>query len=167
MFLASFQGEERRCKAPDQHFVDRRVRSNRARAAESRRLYRQLFGIPFKEEGGGYLPNEALTAAKSFALWPLSQAAQLCFGKDSWPDDVPAPQAWLAFDVDSIDKATAELESRGYRMLIKNKKEPGAKSSAISSRRKDYWWALLLLRGCQDRNGPDHENLIAGWMAEF
>ena len=64
-----------------------------------------VLGIPFKEEGGGYLPTEALTAAKSFALWPLSQAAQLCFGKDSWPDDVPAPQAWLAFDVDSIDKS--------------------------------------------------------------
>jgi predicted ribosome quality control (RQC) complex YloA/Tae2 family protein len=34
------------------------------------------------------------------------------------------PQAWLEFDVDSVEKATAELESQGYRMLIKNKKEP-------------------------------------------
>lgn len=33
-------------------------------------------------------------------------------------------QAWLEFDVDSVENATAELESRGYRMLIKNKKEP-------------------------------------------
>ena len=77
--------------------------------AESRRLYSELFGIPFKEESGGYLHTEALTGAKSFALWPLSQAAQSCFGKDSWPDDIPAPQAWLEFDVDSVDKATAEL----------------------------------------------------------
>jgi hypothetical protein len=93
-------------------------------AAESRRLYSQLFGIPFKEESDGYLHTEALMGAKSFALWPLSQAAQSCFGKDSWPDDIPAPQAWLEFDVDSVDKATAELESRGHRMLVKNKKEP-------------------------------------------
>jgi hypothetical protein len=92
--------------------------------AKSRRLYSELFGIPFKEETDGYLHTEALTGAKTFALWPLSQAAQSCFGKDSWPDDIPAPQAWLEFDVDSVDKATAELESRGYRMLIKNKKEP-------------------------------------------
>jgi hypothetical protein len=42
----------------------------------------------------------------------------------SWPDNIPAPQAWLECDVDSVEKATAHLESHGYRMLIKNKKEP-------------------------------------------
>jgi hypothetical protein len=61
---------------------------------------------------------------KHFALWPLSQAAQSCFGKESWPDEIPAPQAWIEFDVDSVEKMTAELESRGYRLLIKDKKEP-------------------------------------------
>ena len=93
-------------------------------AAASRRLYRQMLGIPFKEEKDGYLHTEALQGAKSFALWPLSQAAQSCFGNDTWPDDVPAPQAWLEFDVEDVEKATAELESRGYRMLVKNRKEP-------------------------------------------
>jgi len=91
---------------------------------ESRKLYREVLGIPFKEETDGYLHTEALKGVKSFALWPLSQAAQSCFGKDSWPDDIPVPQAWLEFDVDSVEKATAHLKSRGYRMLIKNKKEP-------------------------------------------
>jgi hypothetical protein len=38
--------------------------------------------------------------------------------------DVPVPQAWIEFDVGNIEKATAELESRGYRMLVKNKREP-------------------------------------------
>ena len=90
----------------------------------SRKLYNSVLRIPFKEESGNYLHTEALKGAKSFALWPLSQAAQSCFGKDSWPDDIPAPQAWLEFDVDSVEKATAELESQGYRMLVKNKKEP-------------------------------------------
>jgi Glyoxalase/Bleomycin resistance protein/Dioxygenase superfamily len=90
----------------------------------SRKLYSQILGIPFKEENGGYLHTEALKGAKTFALWPLSQAAQSCFGKDSWPDDIPVPQAWLEFDVDSVERATAELESRGYRMLVKSKKEP-------------------------------------------
>ena len=91
---------------------------------ESRKLYCDVLGIPFKEEAGGYLHTEAVPDAKSFALWPLSQAAQSCFGKDSWPKDIPAPQAWLEFDVDSVEKATAFLESGGYRMLVKNKKEP-------------------------------------------
>jgi hypothetical protein len=91
---------------------------------ESRNLYNDVVGIPFKEETDGYLHTEAIPGAKSFALWPLSQAAQSCFGKDSWPEGIPAPQAWLEFDVESVEKATAVLESSGYRMLVKNKKEP-------------------------------------------
>jgi hypothetical protein len=90
----------------------------------SSKLYRQTLGIHFKEEDGGYLHTEALTGANSFALWPLSHAAESCFGKDSWPVEVPAPQAWLEFDVSSVEQATAELEKRGYRMLVKNRKEP-------------------------------------------
>jgi hypothetical protein len=46
------------------------------------------------------------------------------FGKDSWPDQVPGPQAWLEFDVDNVEHATRELDSQGHRMLIKNKEEP-------------------------------------------
>jgi Glyoxalase-like domain len=90
----------------------------------SRRLYGEALGIPFKEESGGYLHTEALQGAKTFALWPLSQAAHSCFGNDSWPEDIPVPQAWLEFDVQSVESATAALESQGYRILVKNKKEP-------------------------------------------
>lgn len=90
----------------------------------SRKLYSQVLNIPFKEEAGGYLHTEELRGANSFALWPLSQAAQSCFGRDSWPSDYPIPKAWLEFDVDNVETTTAELESRGYRMLVKNKKEP-------------------------------------------
>lgn len=90
----------------------------------SRKLYAGALEIPFKEESGGYLHTSALQGANEFALWPLSQAAESCFGSNNWPDSVPAPHAWLEFDVDSVESATAELESRGYRMLIKNKREP-------------------------------------------
>lgn len=90
----------------------------------SQRLYGQALGISFKEEKGGYLHTESLPGAKSFALWPLAQAAQSCFGTDSWPADIPIPQAGLEFDVDSVEQATPELQSRGYRLLIKDKKEP-------------------------------------------
>lgn len=90
----------------------------------ARRLYGETLGISFKEESGGYLHTEALQGAKTFALWPLFQAAQSCFGTDSWPNDVPVPQAWLEFDVDDVEEATSALEAQGYRMLVRNKKEP-------------------------------------------
>ena len=89
----------------------------------SRKLYGKALGISFTEEEG-YLHTETLNGAKSFALWPLSQASESCFGNSLWPDNLPAPHAWLEFDVDDVESATAELESMGYRMLIKNKQEP-------------------------------------------
>jgi hypothetical protein len=92
-------------------------------AGASGKLYREILDISFKEERGGYFHTEALKGAKTFALWPLSQAAQSCFGRDSWPNEIPVPQAWLEFDVDNVEGVTSELETRGYRMLVKNKKE--------------------------------------------
>lgn len=92
--------------------------------AESRKLYGGALGISFQEGPGDYLHTGALEGAKHFALWPLSQAAQSCFGQDEWPADVPIPQAWLEFEVDNVDEATTELERQGYRMLIRNRQEP-------------------------------------------
>jgi hypothetical protein len=92
--------------------------------AESRALYGESLGIPFHEDAGGYLYTGALQGAKHFALWPLSQAAQSCFGRDSWPGNIPIPQAWLEFEVENVEQATLDLESRGYQMLIRNKTEP-------------------------------------------
>jgi hypothetical protein len=92
--------------------------------ATSRKLYSEALGIAFKEESGGYFHTEALQGVKTFALWPLRQAAHSCFGNDTWPADIPVPQAWLEFDVDSVEDATTDLEAQGYRILVKNKKEP-------------------------------------------
>jgi hypothetical protein len=90
----------------------------------SSKLYAGTLAIPFKEEGGGYLHTDALQGAKTFALWPLSHAAQSCFGHESWPTTLPVPQAWLEFDVEDVAAATTELEAQGHRMLIRNKTEP-------------------------------------------
>lgn len=92
--------------------------------AKSRALYSDSLGIPFKEDAGGYLYTGVMPGAKHFALWPLAQAAQSCFGSDSWPDNIPVPQAWLELEVENVEKATADLELRGYQMLIRNKTEP-------------------------------------------
>ena len=90
----------------------------------SQKLYLETFGLPLKRQEGDYLYMEEMEGVKHFALWPLPLVAQACFGKDSWPGDVPVPQAWIDFEVENLAKATAELESRGYRMLVASKKEP-------------------------------------------
>lgn len=87
-------------------------------------LYGKTLNIAFKKEQGGYLHTEALKGVRTFALWPLDQAPQSCFGTNAWPDNIPVPQAWLEFDVEDVEGATMELQSRGYQLLIKNKKEP-------------------------------------------
>jgi catechol 2,3-dioxygenase-like lactoylglutathione lyase family enzyme len=92
--------------------------------AKSRPFYLEALGLPFKEDAGGYLHTSGLDGAKHFALWPLAQAAESCFGTDEWPCDLPVPQAWVEFDVANIEQATAELESRGYTLLVAMRKEP-------------------------------------------
>jgi hypothetical protein len=93
-------------------------------AGASRKLYTEELGVGFKEEAGGYLHTEALQGAKTFALWPLAQAARSCFGQETWPAELPRPQAWLEFEVEDLEEATAALERQGHRMLVRLKKEP-------------------------------------------
>ena len=93
-------------------------------AAPSRKLYSQALGLPLKEDTSGYMHTGDLQGVKHFALWPLAQAAESCFGKDHWPGDLPVPQAWIEFDVGNIEKATAELKSQGYKLLVAMRKEP-------------------------------------------
>lgn len=90
----------------------------------SRKFYSEALGLRFKEDASGYLYTGGLDGAKHFALWPLAQAAESCFGKNQWPGNLPVPQAWIEFDVEDIEKATAELKSQGYELLVAMRKEP-------------------------------------------
>jgi len=92
--------------------------------AESRRLYEDTLGIRFKVEEGEYRHTEEVKGANTFAVWPLTQAAESCFGTSEWPADTTVPHAWLELDVDDIEAATRELEERGYRLLVRNRTEP-------------------------------------------
>ncbi|HEX3857552.1 MAG TPA: VOC family protein [Verrucomicrobiae bacterium] len=91
--------------------------------AESHKFYLDALGLSFQKDGD-YLHTDKIKGVKHFALWPLFQAAQSCFGSETWPSDLPVPQAWLEFDVDDIKQATTGLEKRGYILLTKAKKEP-------------------------------------------
>jgi len=88
------------------------------------KLYAGTLGIEFEEGAGGYRHTQRLDGSRHFALWPLAQAAQSCFGADSWPENIPVPQAWVEFDVEDIGKATTELKRRGYRLLVAARREP-------------------------------------------
>lgn len=90
---------------------------------ESVEFYLDTLGIPVKEEHG-YFSTEAFSGVKHFALWPLSHAAQDCFGTNEWPKDISIPQSWMELDVESVEEATKELEEKGYKLLVSAKKEP-------------------------------------------
>ena len=80
--------------------------------------------LRFSVRSDAPIQQPPLGGATTFALWPLEQAAQSCFGRDEWPDDTPGPQAWLEFEVDDVEQASICLEGRGHRALVRNRKEP-------------------------------------------
>jgi catechol 2,3-dioxygenase-like lactoylglutathione lyase family enzyme len=92
--------------------------------AATRKFYSGALALPLSEDADGYMHTAELDGVKHFALWPLAQAAESCFGTDQWPGDVPVPQAWIEFDVENIEKATAELKSQSYKLLVAMRKEP-------------------------------------------
>ncbi len=49
-------------------------------------FYKDVLGLPLKANGS-YLHSSDIEGVKEFALWPLSEAAQSCFGTDKWPEE--------------------------------------------------------------------------------
>jgi catechol 2,3-dioxygenase-like lactoylglutathione lyase family enzyme len=94
-------------------------------AAASKVFYVDALGLPLEQqEGGGYYHSEKIDGVRHFALWPLSQAAQSCFGVDIWPADMPEPHSWLEFEAEDVATATEALKARGYKLLVEARKEP-------------------------------------------
>ncbi|EQD47570.1 Glyoxalase/bleomycin resistance protein/dioxygenase [mine drainage metagenome] len=59
--------------------------------APCRKFYFEALGLLLKEDSNGYLHTGGLDGVKHFALWPLAQAAESCFGADQWPGNFPVP----------------------------------------------------------------------------
>jgi hypothetical protein len=59
---------------------------------DSRKLYVDALGLPLAGEAGDYQRSEQIGGCKSFGIWPLSQAAEVCFGTPEWPSERPVPQ---------------------------------------------------------------------------
>jgi catechol 2,3-dioxygenase-like lactoylglutathione lyase family enzyme len=100
---------------------------------EARRFWGEGLGIDLTEAAPSYWTNDDLEGVKAFALWPLSQAAESTFGTPAWPDDIPAPQAWVEMDVDSAEAvgiAVTELEAAGHRVLRGVHEEPWGQTTS-------------------------------------
>ena len=101
--------------------------------AASRAFYGDALGLAFEAEVGEYAYTERLDGVKHMGLWPLSQAAEACFGHPVWPSDVPVPQATIEFDVGSVEEvaqAAAELQEKGHRLVHGARTEPWNQTTA-------------------------------------
>src|SRR5213596_2624344 len=104
-----------------------------AEPPQSRKLFIDALGLPLEGEGNGYYSSERIGGSKHFGVWPLSQAAQACFGTPEWPADRPVPQVSLEFEVqdaEAVDAAAKELSERGYEVLHAARTEPWGQTVA-------------------------------------
>lgn len=102
--------------------------------AESRKLYVDALGLPLTAgEDEEYLHSEKVDGTKHFGLWPLTEAAQACFGSPDWPADRPVPQISIEFEVEdeaAVQAAAEELRGEGYELLHDAKTEPWGQTVA-------------------------------------
>jgi hypothetical protein len=97
------------------------------------RFWRDDLALPLTEIAPEYWGTDDLPGVKAFAVWPLVEAAQSCFGTKVWPDHVPAPHAWMEMDVltpEDVGSAAAELEAAGHQVLKQAATEPWGQTVA-------------------------------------
>jgi catechol 2,3-dioxygenase-like lactoylglutathione lyase family enzyme len=101
--------------------------------AASRALYLDSLGLPLKRLDGEYFASEDIAGCRHFGVWPLTQAAEACFGVSRWPDEIAVPQVSVEFelgDADAVSAGAEELRSRGYHLLHDPKTEPWGQTVA-------------------------------------
>jgi catechol 2,3-dioxygenase-like lactoylglutathione lyase family enzyme len=94
---------------------------------QSRALYVDTLGLPLASQGGNYFHSEHIPGTKHFGVWPLSQAAEACFGSEQWPEHLTVPQVSIEFDVADatrVQAAADELAADGYALLHPVRQEP-------------------------------------------
>jgi catechol 2,3-dioxygenase-like lactoylglutathione lyase family enzyme len=100
---------------------------------QSRRLLMDTLGLPLEGEGEGYYSSGSIAGSKHFGVWPLSQAAEACFGTPEWPAGRVVPQASIEFEVrdaEAVAEAGEELQRAGYELLHAAREEPWGQTVA-------------------------------------
>jgi catechol 2,3-dioxygenase-like lactoylglutathione lyase family enzyme len=102
--------------------------------ADSRKLYVDALGLPLESRGDSeYHHSDQIRGCKHFGVWPLSQAAEACFGAAQWPAKRPVPQVSIEFDVTdaaAVSAAARELQQAGYELLHPAREEPWGQTVA-------------------------------------
>jgi catechol 2,3-dioxygenase-like lactoylglutathione lyase family enzyme len=100
---------------------------------QSRKLFMDALGLPLEGEGDGYYSSGRIPGSKHFGVWPLSEAAEACFGVPVWPADRLIPQASIEFEVadaGAVAAAGGELERAGFELLHPARTEPWGQTVA-------------------------------------
>jgi catechol 2,3-dioxygenase-like lactoylglutathione lyase family enzyme len=100
---------------------------------QSRKLFIDALGLPLEGEGNGYYSSEHVAGSKHFGVWPLTEAAQACFGTTEWPADRVVPQASIEFEVadtEAVAAAGEELQRRGFELIHPARTEPWGQTVA-------------------------------------
>ena len=101
---------------------------------KSRELFIEALGLPLEAgPGSDYFHSERIEGSKHFAVWPLSEAAQACFGTPEWPADRTVPQTSIEFelrDPDAFQSAAEDLRKRGFTLLHDAREEPWGQTVA-------------------------------------
>ena len=99
----------------------------------SRSLFIDALGLPLEGEGDGYYSSGSIPGSKHFGVWPLSEAAQACFGIPEWPAGRVIPQASIEVEVadaEAVAAAGDELQQAGYELLHPARTEPWGQTVA-------------------------------------
>jgi catechol 2,3-dioxygenase-like lactoylglutathione lyase family enzyme len=101
---------------------------------EGRRFFVDGLHLPLKQaKGSRFLFSEKLEGSRYFGVWPISEAARVCFGRNKWPADRPVPQVFVEFEVDgpeSVALGASELESKGFTLLHPPRTDPWGQTVA-------------------------------------
>jgi catechol 2,3-dioxygenase-like lactoylglutathione lyase family enzyme len=89
----------------------------------SRSFYESTLGLAL-EGDDDYRHSEAIDGCRHFALWPLADAAESCFGTREWPGHLRVPTAWIEFEVENMVQAVEQLQGDGYSLLVVDRTEP-------------------------------------------
>jgi len=101
--------------------------------AASRRLFIDALGLPLEGEGNGYYSSGNVGGSKHFGVWPLTEAAQACFGTPDWPAGRTVPQASIEFEVasaEAVTDAAGELQRAGHELVHPAQTEPWGQTVA-------------------------------------
>ncbi|MCP1726583.1 catechol 2,3-dioxygenase-like lactoylglutathione lyase family enzyme [Natronospira proteinivora] len=100
--------------------------------AASASLFQDALGLPL-EKMDDYRFMDNFPGAHHFGVWPLSMAAQSCFGQDEWPGDVPEPTATIEFelaDTAAVEAAVEEMKGNGHTFVHEARTEPWGQTVA-------------------------------------